>query len=246
MYSGPKSHPERNWEALYENFTRERRESFAGIGAEEAPDSGDSASVFGPDAAAIDTSAAPQAAIQLRNSYIVTPSRDGLMLIDQYRAHTRILFDKYFASLASGGLPAQKVIFPESVTLSPSLNAAMTEIAERLPRLGFDVSYLGDCTWAINAVPAGVGSGFNAAETLEAIAGDAAQMTDGLADESILTPMALSMARATAIRHGRQLSSQEMDSIVADLFRCQSPGVTPDGLTILSIISNDSIADLFK
>ena len=166
------------------------------------------------------------------------------MLIDQHRAHIRILFDRYSASLALGnGLPSQKLIFPESITLSPSENAVLSAIADSLPQLGFDISFLGDNTWAINGAPSLPATG-NPAYTLRSIIEEAAESgTSSAAD--ITAPLAKGMAHATAIRAGDVLSSEEMDSIVADLFRCTSPAIDPDGLKTLNIISTEEIAALF-
>ncbi len=240
--------PMQDWEKLYENFSRERDNSIAGARSSSMNDNCDITppdDLFGEITENTATAARNiPTCLQLRSRYIVTPSHGGLMLIDQHRAHIRILFDRYSASLALGnGLPSQKLIFPESITLSPSENAVLSAIADSLPQLGFDISFLGDNTWAINGAPSLPATG-NPADTLRSIIEEAAESgTSSAAD--ITAPLAKGMAHATAIRAGDVLSSEEMDSIVADLFRCTSPAIDPDGLKTLNIISTEEIAALF-
>lgn len=240
--------PMQDWEKLYENFSRERDNSIAGARSSSMNDNSDITppeDLFGDITENTATAARNiPTCLQLRSRYIVTPSHGGLMLIDQHRAHIRILFDRYSASLALGnGLPSQKLIFPESITLSPSENAVLSAIADSLPQLGFDISFLGDNTWAINGAPSLPATG-NPADTLRSIIEEAAESgTSSAAD--ITAPLAKGMAHATAIRAGDVLSSEEMDSIVADLFRCTSPAIDPDGLKTLNIISTEEIAALF-
>jgi len=251
--SGRRNAPVHDWEKLYENFSRERDSSLAGIRSSSMNDRADKAHAGADDGdlfadsqqtAGNSTHSASPTCLQLRGRYIVTPSQSGLMLIDQHRAHVRILFDRYMDALATGDLPSQKLIFPESISLSPAESAVLTSIADNMPRLGFDIAFLGDNTWAVSGAPALPGAG-NPTDILRRIVDDAAESGSTDAAGDIITPLAKSMAGATAVRAGSQLSSEEMDSIVADLFRCATPGITPDGRPTLSIISNDEIAALF-
>lgn len=242
--------PVHDWEKLYENFSRERESSLAGIRGSLMNESPADADLFAdssessrPDSES--TTAPGSNCLQLRGRYIVSTSQGGLMLIDQHRAHMRILFDRYMATLSDGDMPSQKLIFPECLSLSASESALLSSIADSMPRLGFDIAFLGDNTWAINGAPAHDSSG-NPVELLRRIVADAAESGSAEASDDIFTPLARAMARATAVAAGTPLSNAEMDSIVADLFRCATPALSPDGLPTLSIISNDDIAALFS
>lgn len=236
-----------NWEKLYENFSRKRDSSYAEIRSSAINDGPEEASgtLFVPQDGAAPVQAS--AAIQIKGTYIAVPSAAGLMIIDQHRAHVRILYERFIDALKSGPIPSQQLIFPETLNLSPSQSAALTAVGDSVAALGFDVSFLGDATWAINGQPALPGSA-SPSQTLLAVI-EAAETTAGLAEagtEDLLHPFALAMARTAAIRHGRTLTPQEMDSLIADLFRAASPDFTPDGLPVIATLDNDTIQTFFR
>ncbi|MDE6277879.1 MAG: hypothetical protein K2M06_07205, partial [Muribaculaceae bacterium] len=240
----------RDWDKLYENFTRRRDESFAEIKSSAINDATDAPAEGGElfRTGSSDTAAPAAASIQIRASFIAAPSATGLMLIDQHRAHIRILYERFIESLKSGPIPSQRLIFPETINLSPSQSATLTAIADTVAALGFDLSFLGDATWAVNGQPA-LPASASPSRTLMAII-EAAAATDGidsgLPAEELLHPLALAMARAAAIRHGRTLSPQEMDSLVADLFRTAAPDITPDGLSVIATLDHETLLSLFR
>ncbi len=236
----------RDWEKLYENFSRRREESFAEMHSSAINTQPDDATVlFQADEGA--HAGATTACIQVRGCLIAAPSASGLMLIDQHRAHVRILYERFVDALKTGPIPSQRLIFPETLQLSPSQSATLDTIGDSVAALGFDVSFLGNGTWALNGQPSLPGSA-SPSRTLESII-DTAQNTEGLEDlatEDLLHPLALAMARAAAIRHGRTLTPQEMDALVADLFRTASPDLTPDGLPVIATLSHDTLLSFFR
>jgi DNA mismatch repair protein MutL len=143
-----------------------------------------------------------------------------------------------------GKLSTQQIIFPETVILSPSANAMLTSLSETLSKIGFDISYLGDSTWAINGLPSVLAAG-NPQEVINAIVEEASE-TGEVSAEILYTKIAIAMARSEAIKSGKQLSSPEMESLIADLFHSLTPNYTPDGLTVLSVIPFDDLARLFN
>lgn len=187
------------------------------------------------------------AAIQVRRAYIATPTPSGMMLIDQHRAHVRILYERFIEGLKAGPLPSQRLIFPETLSLSPSQSATLTTIGDTVAALGFDLSFLGDGTWALNGQPALPGNASPSQAIMSIL--EAAETTEGLDDlptEQLLHPMALALARSAAIRHGRVLSEREMDSLSADLFRTSSPDLTPDGLPVIATLDHEALRSLFN
>ena len=237
--------PPQDWDKLYDNFSRQRDDSFAELDQihTEIPATGNMSS---PETSVIPDSHGERqnpdniGCLQIKNRYIATPSKNGLMLIDQNRAHIRILFDRYMASFSQGETSSQRLIFPEVIELSPAQNATIESLAGEMTQAGYDIVYLGDCTWAINGVPSQAGDTNPRDIILELI--DSPQ-SDILGQP--LENTALAMARAGAIKHGQTLSRMEMDSIVAELFRSDTPDHTPDGLPILRILNTDELAQLF-
>ena len=117
----------------------------------------------------------------------------------------------------------------------------MTDVAADM---GFDISPLGDCTWAVNGVPADL-AGTSPAELITAMADDVAATGAHDAD-GLRSAAALGLAKAAAIRAGRILSADEMEALAADLMRLHTPAYTPDGLRVIAVIDNDAIDRLFQ
>ena len=175
---------------------------------------------------------------------MVTAVENGLMFIDQHRAHIRILYDRYINQMGSTPLPSQHYLFPEVMELSPADAATFAEIEPQLQHLGFDVNDLGGGAISIIGYPAGL-DGVDIqrllAELLAAVA-DRGTLTA----EQLFGKMALTLARAAAIPVGQVLSQTEMHDLVEQLFATTSPNYTPDGHLIVSILPQDTIEKLFK
>jgi DNA mismatch repair protein MutL len=245
-FDRPSSRPiSQDWEKLYDNFTKQRAGSLEDARSSALNDLPDNEVSSQQQAQLpLDNGESSVKCVQVHNRYIATPSQGGLMLIDQHRAHVRILFDKYLSLINDGKLSTQQIIFPESIALSPSANALLTSMSEMLSKLGFDLSFLGDATWAINGLPSVLAAG-NPQDVINAIIEEAAE-TGETSGESVYNKIALAMARSEAIKSGKQLSSPEMESIIADLFQSVTPNFTPDGLTVLSVIPFEDIVRLFN
>ena len=190
---------------------------------------------------------------QYKGKYIMTAVKSGLMVIDQHRADVRILFERYAKTTAEGGAPAassQRLLFPETIQLSPSDTVLMEQILPELSSLGFDLSSLGGGTFAVNGIPAGL-EGLNPIALIQQIIADVADhdAMDGAASQamglSVSQSLHLSLARAAAIPYGQVLSNEEMESIVNSLFSCSNVNYTPDGKPILVILPQSDIDALF-
>ncbi len=186
----------------------------------------------------------PGSYITVANRYIATPVRDGLMLIDRHRAHVRVLYERIMACIADGAIATQRMIFPETLTLGAADDIVLASICDSLARLGFDVSPLGDCTWAINGMPSAL-SAASPSETLTEIIGRVSQ-TGELPDTELFATIAATMARTAAINASCNMSEAETDMLVADLFKTSSPNFTPGGLPIVMTIGIDEISRLFN
>lgn len=186
----------------------------------------------------------PASIMQLKSRYILTPSASGLMVIDQHRAHVRILFDRYMDLAKLDVLASQRCMFPEMVRLTASENVIMEALSEELSSLGFDISYLGDFTWSVNGMPS-VLQEVNPVELVMSMI-ETYTATGAELGDSMRGKIALSMANATAVKSGQPLSLAEMEHIVSDLFKLSSPNYTPDGHAVMSIISFDDIQKLFN
>lgn len=189
----------------------------------------------------IETAPDISSCLQYKGSYILTSVPQGLMVIDQERAHERILFERYEESLASGKHTSQPLLFPEKIQFSVAEMVILPTIIPQLESLGFDFSDLGGGTYAINAVP-GELSSINAVKVVSQTV-EAAEDTV-LSENKLYTSLAATMARNSAIPHGQVLSEEEMRNLVRDLFQCTNSNYTPSGKKIHATMRHDSILNM--
>ena len=179
---------------------------------------------------------------QYKGCYIMTAVKSGLMVIDQYRADVRIRYEQCLAQLQTRSAETQQVLFPEVVQFSPSEQPLLEHVLPRLSAIGFELTDLGQGSFAVNGIPAGL-DGLNYVQLLHDMVADAAANVGDSMDDLNKT-LALSMARHVAIPQGQVLSNDEMENLVNELFACSNVNYTPDGKAILGILSQHDIEKL--
>ena len=176
---------------------------------------------------------------QYKQKYILTSVKSGLMIIDQHKAHIRILFDKYIAQIQQRKGVSQRVLFPEVLELSAAESASLPSLLDDLEALGFELSHLGNHSFAVQGVPSEI-ENVDASLLIRTIIGKSME-TGSDVKEAIQEAMALSFAAMTAIPYGRVLTSEEMLLMVSQLFATKTPTYTPDGQRVISMISDQDI-----
>ncbi len=179
---------------------------------------------------------------QYKGRLIMTAVKSGLMIVDQHRAHVRVLFEEYLHKMNSHRWATQRVLFPEIVRLTPAETAVMLGLLDQLGEAGFEVSDLGGGSFSINGVPAGM-DGVDPKNMLSELIASARDKVGGARNEMAET-VALGMARSSAIPYGQVLSNEEMENLVNRLFACSNVNLTPDGKTITCILRQDEIERL--
>ncbi len=180
---------------------------------------------------------------QFEGRYIISGTSSGLMIIDQHRAHVRVLYDRYVMQIGGRKNDTQGLLFPELLTLPPSDAQALDQIIDEVRSLGFDLSSIGGGSYSINGTPAGV-EGLVPQTLIKNIVESVRQGGQAdLADHR--HRIALSLAQAAAIVEGQVLSQPEMDVLVSDLFKSSNPNLTPDGRTIIALLGKASISKMF-
>lgn len=182
--------------------------------------------------------------MQVKGRYILTSAKSGLMMIDQRRAHIRVLFDQYIENISKGHAPSQGVLFPEMIQLSASETAMMPMVSEDLQLLGFEIGDLGNGTFSVNAIPASL-EGKDIPQLIHSILYNAIEKGCDLKEE-IHSMISLTMAESAAINYGKSLGEAEMQSLIDQLFACPSHAITPDGKTVMTILSNEELEKRFK
>lgn len=181
---------------------------------------------------------------QLKGRFILISVKSGLMVIDQQRAHIRVLYDQYLQQIKQRQGISQGVLFPEILELPASEANVLAEIADDLSAIGFDLSNLGGGSYAINGVPSGI-DGLSPVQLIRNMIHTAMEKGCDVKDE-VHSALALTLAKAAAIVYGQVLSNEEMSKLVDSLFACAMPNFTPDGKTVLSVIKEEEIEKLFK
>ena len=229
--SGGSSKVDTSWESLYEGLVPQRESSEQSFFDEEqeplqAQSSTDILSEKSP------------AHYQYKGRYLMTAVKSGLMIIDQHRADIRIRYERYIKELSQHTANTQKLLFPETVTFSPSDAVIVEQLMTELGDIGFDLSDLGGHTFAINGVPAGI-EGLDPVQLIRQMISDAQNPIDSLNSQ-----VALSLARSAAIPYGQILNNEEMENVINELFSCSNVNYTPDGKAILCILPQGDIEQL--
>lgn len=180
---------------------------------------------------------------QYKNRYLVTTLKSGMAIIDQHRAHLQILFEQYQKSIRQQKAASQQMLFPAIVDFTPAEETILPLLLEDLSYSGFDLSNLGGGSYSINGIPDGM-EGVDCVTLLKDIVAKAIE-TGSKGNEEIGDMIAFSMASAQAIPAGKILSSEEMDHLLASLFLCSNMNLTPDGKTILSMLTDDELESRF-
>lgn len=182
--------------------------------------------------------------IQAAGRYIVTNVKSGLMLIDQHRAHLKILYDRYIKQIGSSQAASQRVLFPHIMQLTPAESMTLDSIMDDMQSAGFDISNLGGGSYAINGVPTGLNND-NHAELVTEIVQSAMEFGKDFSQE-IRSGIALSLATSAAIPYGRQLNEKEATEIISQLLSSEMPEYTPDGKKIIYTITEKELEKYFK
>ncbi len=179
---------------------------------------------------------------QYKGRFIMTAVKSGLMIIDQHRAHLRVLYEEYLEKIKNHQWHTQSMLFPELLRLPPSDSEVMTQLQDKLEQAGFGISNLGGGSFSITGVPSGF-ENMDATKLLNDMLTAAREKTGSPADE-IQAMIALSLARGAAIPYGQVLSNEEMESLVNRLFGCSNVNMTPSGKPILCILEQSEIEHL--
>ena len=180
---------------------------------------------------------------QYKGQFIITAVRSGLMLIDQHRAHKRVLYEEYLERMNNRRSNIQKVLFPEMIELSMSEKTVMENILPQLSLMGFDITPLGGASFAINGIPDGI-EGINISNLIHDMINTASEH-DGRTEDNTANLLAANLARHAAIPYGQVLSINEMSDLISRLFACSDVNHTPEGQTIMAIIPQENIEELF-
>lgn len=176
---------------------------------------------------------------QYQGRYIITALPMGMALIDQHRAHIRILYERYQQQLLQHKSASQKLLFPETLTLSPSEGVILNQILPQLKDIGFDINNDEKGNFILTGVPIQT-EGIAPTALINSILADALTGQANAADTMGHT-ISLAMARKVALPYGQLLNTQEMSTLLEQLFNSSTPNLTPDGTLIMTILNPEKL-----
>lgn len=179
--------------------------------------------------------------MQVHQSFILSPVKSGLMLIDQQAAHERILYEKYLDALEYDPIVSQQKLFPRTVTLNAADEVLLKELLPDIRLLGFDINELGKNTFVINGAPAEL-SHHDEQGLIEYILENYKQQTQYPGRRERI---ARTLARRASVKSGTRLSTDEMVALIDELFACREAHVAPDGKACIVTLSMDELFALF-
>lgn len=180
---------------------------------------------------------------QLHSSYILAQTRTGLCIIDQNRAHRRIIFERALLSAQQSIPSSQQLLFPLTISLSATDFSLLKELHQPILDLGFDISLLSGNTILLNGVPSDIAAG-EEHKLIENILQYYHELGGRLRLE-VRERLALAFAWRTAIPKGKKLSPSEMESLVDQLFACDQPFVDPSNKPTVVFMTLDELIKPF-
>ncbi|MEA5110937.1 DNA mismatch repair protein MutL [bioreactor metagenome] len=181
--------------------------------------------------------------MQFQNKYIVSRVKSGLMIIDQQAAHERVLYERMLERIEQQKASSQQQLFPQTVNLSAPDAELIKELLEEFSLFGFQMEHFGQNSYIIRGIPADLVDE-NIQTLIENVLENFKNNQLGLKVDK-KNNLTRAMARNMAVKPGKVLMPEEMQSLVDDLFSCQVPNVSPSGKTIIITIQSDEIEKRF-
>lgn len=180
--------------------------------------------------------------IQLHNKFILTHIKSGFMVIDQNRAHQRILYDRLRKN--SGQINCQQLLFPIALDLNPSEMILLEGIRTEVEELGFSFDAIGKDSLAINGVPTGCKEK-EAGQIMMDLIEDVSENRSN-EQKDLKNKLALKLAKSMAVKAGVRLDEKEMESLVDRLFACEMPYSLPGEKPIIVTIPLEELNNRFN
>ncbi|MGB7841705.1 MAG: DNA mismatch repair endonuclease MutL [Salinimicrobium sp.] len=237
-YNGPayrRDKPEASWESLY-NGLGQNASSFDQVEFESDEVSGKLFSYSEEENTGGTT-------FQLNRKYIVTSLKSGILVIDQHRAHNRILYEELLKNITVTAAVSQQLLFPLQLQFSINEMKLLREIKESLEQTGFIFSHLSEDSVEISGIPTLI-SESEVAILLEQLLSELENEVPG-AGFSQIDVLSKSLAKGMAVKSGTVLNSTEQQNIVNSLFACKESSFSPYNKPIFITLTVDDLDKKF-
>ncbi len=181
---------------------------------------------------------------QIHETYIVSQTRDGLILVDQHAAHERIVYERLKDSLANHGMQRQILLIPEIVEMDEATVEKLVACADELEKFGLMIESFGPGAVAVRETPSLLGR-INAAALLRDLAEHMAEWDEALPLERRLLHVAATMACHGSVRAGRILRPEEMNALLREMEETPNSGQCNHGRPTYVELKLSDIEKLF-
>ena len=181
--------------------------------------------------------------IQLHNTFIIGENSNGFIAIHQQNAHERILYERFLNAIKGKPIATQRSLFPATLELVPADTILLNELLDDLKLLGYLVEPFGNNTFVIQGSPADVIQG-NEKATLEKMLDQYKHFSSEIKfnkREKLLR----SMAWQQSVKAGTALDHKEIESLINDLFDCETPNATSNGKPTYLEFKKDELDKMF-
>lgn len=176
---------------------------------------------------------------QIHGTFILSQIKSGIMLIDIQASHERVLFEKYMQALLQQPMASQQKLFPKTISLTAADAALLKELLADIRALGFDVNDLGGNTFCINGVPAELNH-YNEQHLIEELLEYYKLNQQGKTRHETIARI---LAQRASVKPGTQLTQEEMNLLIDELFACSVHFISPTGKPCHKSLS---MVDLYK
>ncbi len=186
---------------------------------------------------------APRA--QLHENYIIAQTEDGMMIIDQHAAHERLVYERFKAQLADGGIATQGLLIPEIIDMSDTRSNALLDKADLFRRLGLEIEAFGQGSIAVRSVPAILSGKADTVKLVNDIADELEDQESSTLLEEKMNAVLATMACHGSVRSGRRLSIEEMNALLRQMEETENSGHCNHGRPTYISLSLKDIEKLF-
>lgn len=181
---------------------------------------------------------------QLFQGYIISSTKDGLIVLDQYKVHFRVLYEQYLKQLERDSIASQQLLFPIQIALSSIDHQLLSGVQEGLQSMGFDFETIGKETLVINGIPLGCKEseipGF-----FESIC-ESQWWEESLDLDGIKAKLAKQLAQSMAVKKGTKLEVETMRHMLEQWFACKDPYHCPNGGKVLLQLGINELQQQFN
>ena len=181
-----------------------------------------------------------------KNRYLCVSMKSGLMIVDVQRAITRICYDNLLAQVEKSGGVSQKLLFPEVLELTMDDKYIFTEIELELKSVGFEFTEFGKSMYSIEGIPAMLSEGADVLKILETILSEVKVSACSVSSQLYQTIANIISQNEAGMRLKRNMTVEERNSLIGQLFASSNPNNTPDGRKIINILSDDDFAKMWN